>query len=289
MTEVFADILRRSGRPVILAANKAEGQAAEAGLIEAWELGLGEPLALSAEHGEGMAELPCSPPDPDDRGGGADETAANPKPMSMWTRTTGHVREITAARPLRIAVVGRPNAGKSTLINRILGEDRLLTGPEAGITRDAIAVPLDWDGTPMRIFDTAGMRKRPRCRKSWKTLGRRRPARGEIRRGRGGPAGRRDPLRDPGPAHRRPGRARGPRRGRRGQQVGPRAGETGQAPRAAAGVRNAPAAAQGRAARHRVGGDRQGARPAPRRDPEGARRSGTAACRPPRSTAGSPT
>jgi GTP-binding protein len=165
---VFADILRRSGRPVILAANKAEGQAAEAGLIEAWELGLGEPLALSAEHGEGMAELAVRLTPMIEA---AIETADEPETdVDVDDVDADGPREITPDRPLRIAVVGRPNAGKSTLINRILGEDRLLTGPEAGITRDAIAVPLTWDGTPMRIFDTAGMRKRAKVQEKLEKL-----------------------------------------------------------------------------------------------------------------------
>jgi GTPase len=158
---VFAEILRRSGRPVILAANKAEGRAADAGLIEAWELGLGEPLALSAEHGEGMAELAARLAPLVEA---AEEAADLPETDVDVTGEDGDdaPRAITSERPLRIAVIGRPNAGKSTLINRILGEERLLTGPEAGITRDAIAVRVDWDGTPMRIFDTAGMRRKSR-------------------------------------------------------------------------------------------------------------------------------
>jgi GTP-binding protein len=165
---VFAEILRRSGRPVILAANKAEGTAADAGLIEAWELGLGEPLALSAEHGEGMAELAVRlAPMIEAAALTVDEPETD---VDVTEDDIDAPREITEARPLRIAVVGRPNAGKSTLINRILGEERLLTGPEAGITRDAIAVPVTWDGTPMRIFDTAGMRKKAKVQEKLEKL-----------------------------------------------------------------------------------------------------------------------
>ncbi|WP_127900133.1 ribosome biogenesis GTPase Der [Solirhodobacter olei] len=165
--EVFADILRRKNAHVILGVNKAEGQAAEAGALEAFGLGLGDPVRMSAEHGEGMDDLyrtlqpladefaekarldPEMAPEVDVAIGEEDEDgeeAAVPQP--------------TRAKPLQIAVIGRPNAGKSTLINRIVGEDRLLTGPEAGITRDAISLAADWGGTPVRIFDTAGMRKR---------------------------------------------------------------------------------------------------------------------------------
>ncbi|GGO57868.1 GTP-binding protein [Roseovarius pacificus] len=164
--EVFADILRKRARHVILAANKAEGSAADAGVYESYGLGLGEPVRLSAEHGEGMNELyshlmPL-----------ADEfekrAAAEAPETEVILNEEGEaedpdaVRQPTPERPMQVAVVGRPNAGKSTLINRILGEDRLLTGPEAGITRDAISLQLDWDGLPVRIFDTAGMRKKSR-------------------------------------------------------------------------------------------------------------------------------
>ncbi|WP_308917961.1 ribosome biogenesis GTPase Der [Jannaschia sp. LMIT008] len=151
-----ADLLRRGGKPVLLGANKAEGQAGEAGLLEAFELGLGEPLRLSAEHGEGMAELAVALHDH------VDAHAPEEAETEVIVAEGDAVEDWrpTAKRPLRIAVVGRPNAGKSTLINAILGEDRLLTGPEAGITRDAIALTLDWNGTPTRIFDTAGMRKK---------------------------------------------------------------------------------------------------------------------------------
>ncbi|MFQ6552782.1 ribosome biogenesis GTPase Der [Aestuariibius insulae] len=153
----FAEILRRKSAKVILGANKAEGRAAEAGLIEAFELGLGEPIALSAEHGEGMAEL-LAVLTPLVDGMAAEQV----EPEVDVLVEDGEVEDATptASKPLQIAVVGRPNAGKSTLINQILGEDRLLTGPEAGITRDAISVAMDWDGTPVRIFDTAGMRKK---------------------------------------------------------------------------------------------------------------------------------
>ncbi|WP_289150411.1 ribosome biogenesis GTPase Der [uncultured Salipiger sp.] len=172
--EIFAEILRKRSKHVILAANKAEGAAADAGVLEAYGLGLGEPLRLSAEHGEGMPELysvlmPLSD--------GFAERAAEEAPETEveLSEEDGDdidtaLPEITDKKPLQIAVVGRPNAGKSTLINKILGEDRLLTGPEAGITRDAISVRLDWDGTPMRIFDTAGMRKRAKIQEKLEKL-----------------------------------------------------------------------------------------------------------------------
>ena len=162
--EVFADILRRSGTPVILAANKAEGRAAESGIIEAFGLGLGDPLALSAEHGEGMAELAVVlSPMIEEADARAEEAMTD---IDIEDSEDGAER----TKPLQIAVIGRPNAGKSTLINKILGEDRLLTGPEAGITRDSIAVSIDWDGTPMRIFDTAGMRKKAKVQEKLEKL-----------------------------------------------------------------------------------------------------------------------
>jgi GTP-binding protein len=157
--QMFADILRKRSNHVILAANKAEGAAADAGVIEAYSLGLGEPVRLSAEHGEGMNELyTLLMPLADEF---ADRAAADTPvtDVDVDDDETGY-RQPTQARPLQIAVVGRPNAGKSTLINQIVGEDRLLTGPEAGITRDAISLKLDWDGMPVRIFDTAGIRKK---------------------------------------------------------------------------------------------------------------------------------
>lgn len=154
--KMFADILRKKNAHVILAANKAEGSAADAGVIEAYNLGLGEPIRMSAEHGEGMNDLySMLVPIAD---GFADRQASFEPETDVDIEDGPRVP--TKNRPLQIAVVGRPNAGKSTLINQILGEDRLLTGPEPGITRDAISVATDWDGVPMRIFDTAGMRKR---------------------------------------------------------------------------------------------------------------------------------
>ncbi len=157
---VFAEILRKKSAHVILAANKAEGAAADAGVLEAYELGLGEPLRLSAEHGEGMDELyhmlrPLAAE--------FEAKAALDAPEVDVDVVDGEdegPRVPTREKPLQIAVIGRPNAGKSTLINKIIGEERLLTGPEAGITRDAISVRADFIGTPIRIFDTAGMRKR---------------------------------------------------------------------------------------------------------------------------------
>jgi GTP-binding protein len=160
--EVFAEILRRNARHVIVAANKAEGSAGEAGVIEAWGLGLGEPIPLSAEHGEGMPELYAAlAPLAEDFEARAEAEAPETE-VEVGDDDADAPRAVTAERPLQVAVVGRPNAGKSTLVNRILGEERLLTGPEAGITRDAIALRLDWGGTPMRIFDTAGMRRKAR-------------------------------------------------------------------------------------------------------------------------------
>jgi GTP-binding protein len=149
----FAELVRRSGKPVILVANKAEGGAGMAGAYEAFSLGLGDPVPLSAEHGEGMADLfeALMPHFPDPTGGAADDLEGDDEPP-----------EEDPGKPLQVAIVGRPNSGKSTLINRMVGAERLLTGPEAGITRDSISLAWRWRGRPIRLFDTAGLRKRAR-------------------------------------------------------------------------------------------------------------------------------
>lgn len=140
MDEAFAALLRRADKPVVLAANKAEGRAGDAGINEAYALGLGEPIALSAEHGEGMAELYAA--------------------LVAHERPDGETDADKPQRPINIAIIGRPNAGKSTLVNALIGEDRLLVGPEAGITRDSIAIDWEWNGKTYRLTDTAGMRKK---------------------------------------------------------------------------------------------------------------------------------
>ena len=145
----FAAWLRRLGKPVILVANKAEGRAGEAGVLDAFALGFGEPVPVSAEHGEGLGEL-------------HERVAALLGPAAAGDEATED-GEAGAARPLRLAIVGRPNAGKSTLVNRLIGEERQLTGPEPGITRDAIALPWhDSEGRLVRLVDTAGLRKKSR-------------------------------------------------------------------------------------------------------------------------------
>jgi GTP-binding protein len=148
LDEEIARWLRSEATPVVLAANKAEGRAGESGIMDAYSLGLGEPIALSAEHGEGTADL-----------------FEQLRPFLEAEEDEGRQAADEADGPLKLAIVGRPNAGKSTLINRMLREERLITGPEAGITRDSIAIDWQWlapDGTalPVRLIDTAGMRKK---------------------------------------------------------------------------------------------------------------------------------
>ena len=147
--EMFADLVRGSGRKVILAANKCEGRAAEPGIYEAYSLGLGEPLPLSAEHDIGVGEL-----------AEAIERACRER-LGPVNDAQEEI-ETERPHPLRIAIVGRPNVGKSTLVNALLGEERMITGPEAGITRDAIASAHEWNGRSLLLFDTAGLRRKMR-------------------------------------------------------------------------------------------------------------------------------
>ncbi|GLR82533.1 ribosome biogenesis GTPase Der [Azospirillum oryzae] len=158
----FANLLRRSKTPVLLVANKTEGKASQPGMFESYELGLGDPIPLSAEHGEGMADLveallPYAPPEDtgevEEKDDGFDPSIPvgdQPEP------------EEDRSKPIQIAIVGRPNVGKSTLLNSLLGEERVLTGPEAGMTRDAISVDWEWRDRRFKLVDTAGMRRRAR-------------------------------------------------------------------------------------------------------------------------------
>ena len=143
----FAEKIRKFGKPVRVVANKAEARMAEAGVLESYSLGFGEPLAVSAEHGEGMESL-------------YDVIAPLAPKTEVVSDEEAEAAELT--RPLRLAIIGQPNAGKSTLVNTMLGEERMLTGPEAGITRDAIATDWSWAGREIKLWDTAGIRRKSR-------------------------------------------------------------------------------------------------------------------------------
>lgn len=176
MDEHFAQWLRRGDKPVILGANKCEGNAVIENIYEAYSLGLGEPIGLSAEHGDGLAglyqaivdalrEAGIDPYEDEDAAEAAEEAHGvdlGPTEGDLDYEFVDREAEQEDSRPLRLAIVGRPNAGKSTLINALVGEDRLITGPEAGLTRDSIAVDWEWEGMPVKLFDTAGLRKRAR-------------------------------------------------------------------------------------------------------------------------------
>jgi GTPase len=169
--KAFADIVRRSGKPVVLVANKAEARGAQGGMLEAWEVGLGEPIPISAEHGQGMPDLRDAVIAAlgEERAFGEEDAAeefAESEALIGEDIADPDAEDIPAydeTKPMRIAVVGRPNAGKSTLLNRLLGEERMLTGPEPGLTRDAVAVTLtDAEGRRVELVDTAGLRRRAR-------------------------------------------------------------------------------------------------------------------------------
>lgn len=147
--EQFADQVRASGKPVILVANKCEGRAVNSGIYEGFKLGLGEPVAISAEHGEGIGDLL------------SEITKAL---EGLGDRSEQEILETVPARerPLKLAIIGRPNAGKSTFVNTLLGEERMITGPEPGLTRDAVATEFAWEGRKVELFDTAGLRRKSR-------------------------------------------------------------------------------------------------------------------------------
>src|SRR5215216_1760543 len=158
----FADFARRANKPVVLVANKAEGKHGEVGAMESYALGLGDPIQMSAEHGEGLSDLYDAlrvlMPEPVEEGEEFDDDDVIVSDEEL------------ALRPIRVAIVGRPNAGKSTLINHLLGEERLLTSAEAGTTRDSISVEITWQGREFRVFDTAGIRRRARIEEKLEKL-----------------------------------------------------------------------------------------------------------------------
>ena len=168
--ETLATILRKRGKPVVLVANKAEARGSEASLLDAFRLGLGEPCPISAEHGEGMLDLRDAivAAIGEERALPIEDEEAETDVAVSDDEDAGD--DYDESKPLRVAIVGRPNAGKSTLINRFLGEERLLTGPEAGITRDSISVEWEWKGRRIKMFDTAGLRRKARVQEKIEKL-----------------------------------------------------------------------------------------------------------------------
>ncbi|MCM5560155.1 ribosome biogenesis GTPase Der [Pleomorphomonas sp. JP5] len=166
----FSDMIRRMDREVILIANKAEGRGVEPGLMEAYELGLGQAIPISAEHGQGMSDLYDALREALEGRLGFAEPDSEEAVVNLDVDEEGNLVRPQEQRPLRITVTGRPNAGKSTLINRMIGEDRLLTGPEAGITRDSISVDWTWRDREVKLFDTAGLRRKARVQEKLEKL-----------------------------------------------------------------------------------------------------------------------
>ena len=277
----FARAVRQSGRPVILVANKCEGRAGADGFYEAFQLGLGEPIAISAEHGEGMGDLRRGDP-----GGARPEAAAQAQGATRASRDESEAAP-ASSQPIRVAIVGRPNAGKSTLVNALLGEERMITGPEPGLTRDAVATDFDWEGRPIRLFDTAGLRRKARISETAEKLA----ASDAVRAIRFAevvvllidaehPFEHQDltiaDLVDRG----------GPRAGHRRQQVGPGGRQAEEAQGAAGDGRGAAGAGAGRPDGRHLGAGRPRPRQADGGGVRAATRSGTAGCRRPTSTAG---
>jgi GTP-binding protein len=171
MDERFAQVLRKSGKPIVLAANKCEGKQGDEGLLEAWRLGMGEPAPISAEHGEGMADLYealAAVQEKLESSGAAFALEPEAEPDEPFDPDAEPPPE--PDKPVRIAFVGRPNAGKSTLVNGILGDERFVTGPEAGITRDSVTVAWKWRDREIRLVDTAGLRKRAKVQEKLEKL-----------------------------------------------------------------------------------------------------------------------
>ncbi|HSX76866.1 MAG TPA: ribosome biogenesis GTPase Der [Shinella sp.] len=176
--QALADMLRRRGKPVVLVANKSEARGSDGGFYDSFTLGLGEPTAISAEHGQGMLDLRDAivAAIGEERAFPEEDEAVIDVDLRAEAAAEGieqdddYEPEYDETKPLRVAIVGRPNAGKSTLINRFLGEDRLLTGPEAGITRDSISVEWDWKGRTIKMFDTAGMRRKAKVQEKLEKL-----------------------------------------------------------------------------------------------------------------------
>jgi GTP-binding protein len=176
----FAQLVRKFNKPIVLVANKSEARGADAGLYDAYRLGLGEPCPISAEHGQGLPDLRDAIVEVI----GKEKAFAEEKAEEEFTQEkigalVGEdvsdedeeiIPEYDATKPLQIAIVGRPNAGKSTMINTMLGQDRLLTGPEAGITRDSISVEWEWRGRSVKLFDTAGLRRKARVQEKLEKL-----------------------------------------------------------------------------------------------------------------------